>query len=164
MFLETSKKATIFYLSLSTHVPLSAYDLSPLTANVLCIRWRFIRWRLIRWCLAVEALSVEALIRWWMLSVEGFRDIRWSLFFIRWCLQFISWHHFTYTKLQGMKYLHLAFLFAYPLIFNMTNNLLQLQRTIAWIQRLKCVTKPNLFLSTSTPSMDSQSGLIRWGY
>ena len=83
IFLETSKKATTFHLSLSTHVLLSAYELSLSTAIGLSIRWRFIRWRLYP-----LMLSSWSFIRW---STHPLMDvIRWSLFFIRWCLQFIS--------------------------------------------------------------------------
>ena len=115
-----------------------SYELSLSTAIELSIRWSFIRWglsveALIRWSLAVEALSVEAYIRWCIhplmhTSVDGCyplklcRDIRWCFILIRWCLQFISWHYFTYIKLQGMIYLQLAFLFAYPLVVNMTHD------------------------------------------
>ena len=60
-----------------------------------------------------------------------------------------------------MKYLQLAFLSAYPLVVNMTYNFPQHLRIISQIQRLKCATTLDLFLSKATPSTDSQSGLIR---
>ena len=118
------------------------------------IRWGFIRWSFIRWC----THPLMDVIRW------SFRDIRWS--FVSYPLKVfnIRWHFFTYTKLQGMKYLQLALLFAYPLVVNMTNTFLQHLRITTWIQKMKCATILNLLLSKATPSTDSQDGLIRWGY
>ena len=119
--------------------------------------------------LSVDALSVEVFIRWSTYPLMdiicwSIRDIRWS--FVSYPLKVfnIRWHFFTYTKLQGMKYLQLALLFAYPLVVNMTDTFLQHLRITTWIQRMKCATILHLFLSKTTPSTDSQTGLIRWGY
>ena len=122
----------------------------------------FIRWgisveALIRWSLAVEALSVEAYIRWCIpplmhTSVDGCyplklcRVIRWCFILIRWSLQFISWHYFTYTKLQGMIYLQLTFLFAYPLIVNMTYVLQSTIEISVKMKRLKYATNTKFLL------------------
>ena len=89
------QEATTFQLSLSTHVPLSAYELSLSTANELSIRWSFhplMPYPLRLYPLKLyplmhyqlKSLSVEALIRWWILSVEALETSVEALFLIRW--------------------------------------------------------------------------------
>ena len=96
------QEATTFQLSLSTHVPLSAYELSLSTAMELSIRWSFHPLMALSVdALAVEALSVDALIRWWMLSVEALETSVEALFLIRWrplIYQLILLHLYKITR------------------------------------------------------------------
>ena len=81
------QEATTFQLSLSTHVPLSASELSLSTAMGLSIRWRPYPLILYPLMLYPLMLSSWSLIRW---SIHPLMDvIRWRFWDIRW--RFVSY-------------------------------------------------------------------------